>query len=315
MPRSTAPIRLAALALLCLPLSLIAGEEPPPDPARAQAPATGPSPPPWHRLHFAADSLAGSVTTTLTLSPATMADVEARTFPESGDTPETFTASRVLQLQVDGEARTVLTGSTTRASVWFDADSGQVLLRERTSVGSKGSSKIHRFGARGASRLRLEPADSRQALLPSAQWSKRSGKFFPYDMARAGCNSITVPAQLIYAISRQPELTPYCVFHDGALYRVQLQSRGNEKHALSYSLRSTGGQRQVSGPRRLERIALRIEPLDPKARLEDFELLELRGDITIQVDPEYRIPVMLSGSRSGLGSIIIRLTDASLEHD
>lgn len=315
MPRSTAPIRLAALALLCLPLSLIAGEEPPPDPARAQAPATGPSPPPWHRLHFAADSLAGSVTTTLTLSPAKMADVEARTFPESGDTPEAFTASRVLQLQVDGEARTVLTGSTTRASVWFDADSGQVLLRERTSAGSKGSSKIHRFGARGASRLRLEPADSRQALLPSAQWSKRSGKFFPYDMARAGCNSITVPAQLIYAISRQPELTPYCVFHDGALYRVQLQSRGNEKHALSYSLRSTGGQRQVSGPRRLERIALRIEPLDPKARLEDFELLELRGDITIQVDPEYRIPVMLSGSRSGLGSIIIRLTDASLEHD
>lgn len=315
MPRSTAPIRLAALALLCLPLSLIAGEEPPPDPARAQAPATGPSPPPWHRLHFAADSLAGSVTTTLTLSPAKMADVEARTFPESGDTPEAFTASRVLQLQVDGEARTVLTGSTTRASVWFDADSGQVLLRERTSAGSKGSSKIHRFGARGASRLRLEPADSRQALLPSAQWSKRSGKFFPYDMARAGCNSITVPAQLIYAISRQPELTPYCVFHDGALYRVQLQSRGNEKHALSYSLRSTGGQRQVSGPRRLERIALRIEPLDPKARLEDFELLELRGDITIQVDPEYRIPVMLSGSRSGLGSIIIRLTDASLVHD
>ena len=315
MPRSTAPIRLAALALLCLPLSLIAGEEPPPDPARAQAPATGPSPPPWHRLHFAADSLAGSVTTTLTLSPAKMADVEARTFPESGDTPEAFTASRVLQLQVDGEARTVLTGSTTRASVWFDADSSQVLLRERTSAGSKGSSKIHRFGARGASRQRLEPADSRQALLPSAQWSKRSGKFFPYDMARAGCNSITVPAQLIYAISRQPELTPYCVFHDGALYRVQLQSRGNEKHAVSYSLRSTGGQRQVSGPRRLERIALRIEPLDPKARLEDFELLELRGDITIQVDPEYRIPVMLSGSRSGLGSIIIRLTDASLGHD
>ena len=134
-------------------------------------------------------------------------------------------------------------------------------------------------------------------------------------MARAGCNSITVPAQLIYAISRQPELTPYCVFHDGALYRVQLQSRGNEKHAVSYSLRSTGGQRQVSGPRRLERIALRIEPLDPKARLEDFELLELRGDITIQLDPDYRIPVMLSGSRSGLGSIIIRLTDASLEHD
>jgi hypothetical protein len=314
MPGSTVRTRLAALTLLCLPLPLIAGEEPPPDPAKAQAPATGPSPR-WHRLHFAADSLAGSVTTTLTLSPATMADLDARPYADLRDTSEAFTASHLLRLQVDGEVSTVITVSGTQARVWFDAVSGQVLLRERIRTGSKGSSKVHRFGARGASRLRLEPADSRQAQLPTAEWTKRARKFRHYDMAQAGCSSITVPALLLYSISNQPADARHCVFHDGALYRVRLESRGSDEHAVSYSLQTAGGQRQVSGPRQLERFALRIEPLDRKADVDDFELLELRGQLTIHMDPEYRIPVQLGGSRSGLGNITIQLTAASLDSD
>ena len=308
MSRSSSCSRLAALALLCLPLHLPAGEEPP-DPVQLQTPATGAALP-WHRLHFAADSMAGSVSTGLMLSPAAMTELEARPYTDLRDTPEAFSASRVLRLQANGEVRTVLAGSATRASVWFDADSGQVLMRERT--GSKGSSKIHRFGERGAGRLRLEAADSRQAQLPIVEWTSRSRKFFPYDMARAGCSSITVPAQLIYSISSQPTHTRHCVFHDGALYRVRFDPQGGEEHAVSYSLHTAGGRRQVSGARRLERIALRIEPLDTKARIEDFELLELRGELTIHLDPEYRIPVLLGGSRAGLGSMTIRLTDASL---
>ena len=314
MPRRNTRSRLAALILLCLPLHLAAGEEPPPDPAEVQPSALQPALP-WQRLHFATESPVGSVNTTLTLSPATMADLEARPYAELGDTPEAFTASRVLRLQADGEVRTVLGGSATRASAWFDADSGQVLLRERTRAGSNGSGKIHRFGERGASRLRLEPAGSRQAQLPSAEWSKRSRKFFPYDMTRAGCNSLTVPALLVYSISSQPALTRHCVFHDGALYRARLESRGSEEHTVNYSLHTAGGQRQVSGPRRLERLEVQIEPLDGKARIEDFELLELRGELVIHRDPEYRIPVLVSGSRSGLGNITMRLTDASLGPD
>lgn len=314
MPCSAFRTRLAALALLCLPLSLIAGEEPPPEPAPGQTPATAPSPP-WHRLRFAADGLTGSVSTILTLSPASMADLDAPPYATLADTPDAFSARHPLQLQVDGEVRTLLGNSGTLARVWFDADNGQALLRERTRTGSKGSSKIHRFGTSGASRLRLEPDNSRQAQLPTAQWTKHDRKFHPYDMQQAGCQHITVPALLLYSISREPTRTRHCVFHDGALYRVQANARGNAEHAVSYTVQTTGDRRQVRGPRRLERITLDVEPLDRQADVDDFELLELRGDLAIHIDPEYRIPVQLSGSRDGLGKITIQLTSASLDSD
>ena len=306
MPCSAIRIRLAALTLLCLPLSLIAGEEP----------ATAPSPP-WHRLNFAADGLTGSVSTILTLSPASMADLDAPPYATLADTPDAFSARHPLQLQVDGEVRTLLGNSGTLARVWFDADNGQALLRERTRTGSKGSSKIHRFGTSGASRLRLEPDNSRQAQLPTAQWTKHDRKFHPYDMQQAGCQHITVPALLLYSISREPARNRHCVFHDGALYRVQANARGNAEHAVSYTVQTAGQtagvRRQVRGPRRLERITLDVEPLDREADVDDFELLELRGDLAIHVDPEYGIPVQLSGSRDGLGKITIQLTSASLD--
>lgn len=303
--------RLAALALLCLPLPLNAGEEPPPPPPVNPAPATAPAPD-WLRLRFAADGLTGSVNTTLTLSSATMAELDALPYAELRDTPDAFRSQQPLRLQVDGEIRTLFGSSATQARVWFDAGSGQALLRERTRPGKQGSSKIHRFGPDGTSRLRLEPEDSRQALQPAAQWTRRERKFHRYDMQRTGCSTVTVPALLLYSISRQPETSRYCVFHDDALYRVEFVPRGSSVQTPGYTLDGPGGQEQINRPRRLERIALRIEPLSRKADVEEFELLELRGELSIDLDPEYRLPVQVSGSRSGAGKITIQLMSASL---
>lgn len=315
MPSSATRKRLAALLLLCLPpLPLAAGEEPPPPPLATQAPATA-AVPGWDRLRFAADGLTGSVSTTLTLSPASMAELDAPPYAELQDTPEAFRSRQLLRLQVDGEIRTLFGSSATRASVWFDAGSGQALLRERTSSGSRGSSKIHRFGARGAGRLRLEPEDSRQEELAITEWTRRQRKFYHYDMQRSGCSSITVPALLLYSISRQSAVSSYCVFHDDALYRVRLEPRGSDMNTVSYTLDSPGGQRHINQPRRLEQIALRIEPLSQKAIVDDFELLELRGELSIRLDPEYHLPVQVSGSRRGAGMITIQLTSASLDAD
>ena len=168
-----------------------------------QPPDTAPTPP-WHRLRFAASGLTGSVQTTLTVSPASMADLAARPYATLADTPGAFTASYPLLLQVDGEVRTVFGSSGTQARVWFDADNGQALLRERIRTGSEGSSKLHRFGASGASRLRLEPDSSRQARLPATEWTRRERKFHHYDLQQAGCSDVTLPVLLLYGIAREP---------------------------------------------------------------------------------------------------------------
>ena len=54
-----------------------------------------------------------------------------------------------------------------------------------------------------------------------------------------------------------------------------------------------------------------VEPLGEQADAGDFELLELRGELAIQLDPQTRIPVEVSGSRAGVGDITLRLIDAS----
>jgi hypothetical protein len=304
--------RLCVLLLLCLPQVLNAGEEPPPDPPPASPAAPVSAPPAWTQLRFAADSLTGSVHTTLTLTPASPAELDSAPYAALQDTPEAFGGENLRRLQVDGEIRGLFGGSQTRASVWFDASSGQVLLRERIRPGSEGSGKLHRFGSHGASRLRLEPADSREAQQPVAQWTRRERKFHRYDLRAAGCSRIIVPALLLYEISRQPLTTRHCVFHDDALYRVTLEARGSPRQAVSYTLNIAGTERPVSGSRPLQAHALRIEPLGREADIGKFELLELRGALTIHVDPEFSLPVQVSGSRGGAGRITIGLTGATL---
>jgi len=306
MLSSDARNRLAALALLCLSL-LVAGEEP--------LAAGSQHPPPlaatWQRLQFAGEDLIGSVVTTLKLSPATLADLDVPPYRELLDTPDAFGSDQPLRLEANGEVRSLFSRSTTLANAWFDAATGQVLLRERTRPGRKGSSKIHRFGARGVARLRLEPADKRQAGLPTTHWSHRDLKFYPYDLQDSGCSQITIPALLLYHISSHPQDSVYCVFHDDALYRVRLESRGSKMLPVDYTVHSRGRLQQVSGTRPLEEIALHVEPLGEQADAGDFELLELRGELAIQLDPQTRIPVEVSGSRAGLGDITLRLIDAS----
>lgn len=299
--------RLAALALLCLPLPLAMGEEPPPAGSQHPPPVAAA----WQQLQFAGEDLVGSVVTTLSVSAATLADLDAPPYRELHDTPEAFDSDRPLRLEVNGEVRSLFSRSTTLASAWFDAATGQVLLRERTRPGRKGSSKIHRFGARGVARLRLEPADSRQEQLPTTHWSRRDRKFYPYDLQDSGCSQITIPALLLYHVSSRPQDSVYCVFHDDALYRVRLESTGSKMLPVDYTLHRPGRLQQVSGPRPLEGIALHVEPLGRQADAGDFELLELRGELAIQLDPQTRIPVQVSGSRAGLGDITLRLIDAS----
>jgi hypothetical protein len=54
-----------------------------------------------------------------------------------------------------------------------------------------------------------------------------------------------------------------------------------------------------------------VEPVTPGAERSDFEFLELRGDIVIYLDVASRIPVLLSGERSGFGRLDIPLVRIS----
>jgi hypothetical protein len=300
--------RIVPAVLLLTTMYCMAGEEPADE---LPAVASDTAHPGWTRLVYTGDALPGKPSTALELTESSMdaLAISGVRVPDNTITP--FIASNVRLLTVAEPGQALHSG----LRIWFDSDSGTVLQRDRMKSGPDGSRKTYRFGSEGAARVRLEPADSAQEQATPATWTQRKDKVYPYSLDAAGCDRVTVPTLLLYAASSMQPGNPgsyLCVFQDDTLYRVWLEPRGRARVAVDYKTNSGTGQRRVQGKQALEKIGLRIESVNRKQGSTDFELLELRGEITIYIDPETGLPVQFSGSRSLLGEVIIRLSEATL---
>ncbi len=303
--------RLCALAsglLLLVMHPCFAGEEP----ADELVAGTGNTAQPgWTRLVYSAAGLPGKPTTSLEITASSMEDLDIPGIRYQGQSFTPFEARHVRLLTVTGQHE----DDRTRLRIWFDAETGTVLQRDRLKPGPGGSRKIHRFGPEGAARVRLEPANRAQARATPSGWTNRKDKVFPYDLAGAGCSRVTVPTLVLYTVSSvQGDSTGnyLCVFQDDTLYRAGLESRGSEPVSVDYTIRTGSAQHQVAGEQTLEKIGLRIEAVSDGQDTAGFELLELRGEIAIYLDPASRLPVVISGDRSVYRNIHISLDAASL---
>ncbi|UCC57102.1 MAG: hypothetical protein JSU75_05045 [Gammaproteobacteria bacterium] len=299
-----------ACLMLLLPLTTIchAGGEPADEPVST---TEDPARPGWMRLVYTGNALTGKVTTTLSLveSSADSLDIPGVRFPDDSITPVSAQRIYLLAISAQGAA------SNTILRIWFDAMTGAVLQRDRLKTGEDGTRKTVRFGPDGAVRVRLKPADRVQAQSTPATWMDRKDKVFPYDLATAGCHHVTVPALLLYIISvtdNDSAERKLCVFQDGALYRVRLYSAGRKELAIDYTVSSVAGSYQVTGTREIEQIRLDAESISGDADPDEFELLELRGAIGIQVDTATGLPVVVSGNRGLYRDIQIYLTEVTL---
>jgi hypothetical protein len=187
-----------------------------------------------------------------------------------------------------------------------------VLQRDKLRPGKNPYRKIYRFADDGAFRIRLEPANHAEAEQSSEHWTKIKESFYAYDGASSGCAAVSEPTLLLYRVpvldlETGGKAVSECVFLDDSLYRVRLEPQGRELREVDYSLSAGGAERRVTGNRDVVKVALRVEPLTRGADRADFELLELRGDIAIYLDAVSRVPVALSGERSGFGRIDIPL--------
>jgi len=297
-----------SLLLLLAAMASSAGEEP------ADELVTGTSKmarPDWTRLIYTGDDFPGKPTTTLELSESSMADMARAGRIFHADTFPLFTADHVRLLTVSAQGM----GSGGNLRIWFDAASGAVLQRDRLKTGPGGSRKIYRYGPDGAIRVRLQPANSTQEQATPATWTQRKDKVFAYHLEAAGCSHVSVPALLLYTLPvSTPDLSGnyLCVFQDDTLYRVWPETRGRKPVPVDYTLENHGDRRQVTGVQDLEETGLRIEPVSGKQDATAFELLELRGEIAIYIDPVAGLPVRISGSRSLFRNINIRLSTVTM---
>ena len=271
----------------------------------------------WVSLRYSAKGMTGSVSTSLILAEPLWEDMLAPPYTALDNTAFQTKADHLMLLIFRASAESLFGGYSTEGKIWFDGGSGAVLQRDKLRPGRKGSRKIYRFGTEGASRIRLKPMNRVEAEQPSEDWSRIKESFYPYDIAGSGCDNVSEPALLLYLLpsmdlgeGKKPVYR--CLFFDDALYRVWLEPDGSEMHHVDYSVKSGGVTRQVSGEQETLKVSLRVEPITEGADSADFELLELRGDIAIHLDAVTRLPVILTGERSGLGRLTVGLVETVL---
>jgi hypothetical protein len=311
MTRELPQLRLCAF-LLCLPLFCRAGGEPLPAAAVTDA---GPPGVNWTRLRYAASRFGVSLSTTLDLDGSSRRDMQAPPYSAFRNKPFQTAADGVMRLDIHAHAETVLDSYNTEGRVWFIPGSLAVLQRDRLKPGPGGSRKIYRFAGDGAFRIRLEPNGRDEGRQPPADWTKIKQGFYPYDLLAAGCSVATSPELLLYRASSPDPVNggiPYCVFVDDALYRVWLESRGEVPRSVDYVVKTGATMHEVRGNRKTLKLSLRVEPITPGADPAAYELLELRGAISIYLDTDTRLPVLVTGERAGAGELDVGLVEAVL---
>ena len=269
----------------------------------------------WKKLTYEASGWIGSSNIQIELLESSPRELQAATPEPLGEAPLQSDPQRILVMDIQARADSAISKHRSRVRIWFDAASGAVMQREKIRSGKKPYRKVYRFAENGASRLKQMPRSRDEAGEPAQTWSKTRQSTYPYDLQDTGCATVTDPALILYLLSTRDSHAPStppprCVFFDDALYRVSFTVRDGERLPVSYRDNTDGKNAQdVSDSRAVRHYRLGVAPLTPGADRKDFELLELRGDIVITMDPQAGIPVQLAGDRPGVARITIPLIE------
>lgn len=286
--------RLLALLLALLPA--LAG-------ARAGAAELDPARVGWSALRLGGSKLfvAADADLEAALVPASAVAAVLRTPPEG--VPVAPGAS-VLRLTYTGTA----VGRTSRATLLMDPRTAAGLQRVQQDSGSRPRYREYRYTDRGAWHWTRWP-ERGEADLPPARWSKTSSGLRAFDRPADG--PVLEPTGLIWAVAAAPlaargDRARFLVFQRRVLQPIEVEVAERAPFRHDYTDATGGGSRRVRGEAPALRILLRGDPRTAGGD-DELELLGLRGDLELWLDPATRAPLQLSGTVAVLGRVTLRL--------
>jgi len=279
--------------------------------------AGGPAPfdpgqPAWTQLQFEASKFFVTAS----------AKVEARLRPGAGIASELLDTPSGEPVPAGGEVLEMIytargLGKTSVTTLWADPLTGAALQRRALDTSGDLRERIYRFADIGGYHYTRRPADARERQLAPEQWSDRSEGLRAYPAAAIG-KPVTENTALLWLaaaadLRRPGERIELLAFARRHVNRVVMELAARRPMRVDYTLR----RGEVGERRRGEVNALvlhiRGSPLGAGADdREDFELLGLRGDLELLLDPDGHIPLQLRGNVKILGNITIRLREAVL---
>jgi len=205
-------------------------------------------------------------------------------------------------------------GRLSQIELILNAGSAAALQKTSHDSGGRYRHRIYRFTDRGAYQTTRRPIGRNEERLPAdqwPQWSEANEDLRPYPSSVFGAE-ITGPIGLLYAVGAAPlyksgDTFEILTFVRNHVHRVQIEVAGLE--ALKVKYRFDNGITTVKhkGKQSAIRMLMRGEVIDGGDA--EFELLGLRGDIVLHLDPATRAPLQLEGHIKIAGHTKVRLIE------
>ncbi len=166
----------------------------------------------------------------------------------------------------------------------------------------------------GVRRQKITPANSRENKQSQNTWTKRSESFYLYPKEADECSTISDPSLLLYILSTlesdvQQESIKICMFGKKQLHRLTIRQGQSSQLKASYTKSSPSQEVYVKGQRSPFVFSIGVETFAPgDGKQEEFSLFGLHEDIRIYIDPEYHLPLRVSGKNNSIGKLVLNLT-------
>lgn len=302
VPRRLVSPRLLPLLLLLLPAGLAAAG--PPRPAAPPAPAARQ---PFRCLDYRAEQMIFKAKTRICAkkaSPGELDDWLPAGDPKEPKVPAPSPGATLLRLDVFAD----LSGRQSEERTYFEPETGRALQRTKVKLGSDPYRKSYRFGDGALEWTRSAPKSREESERAEPVWSKIENFSAAYP-GGGQCRVYSEPILLLYLVAAhdwdQQRSLDFCMFAGKKWSRVEATFAGTRPFAATYL--ENGHQRQVTETRV---VVLKASDASDAKGEDPFELLGLRGDIEIYLDPQSGLPLAIQGEMPWLGQVTVRLEKA-----
>ncbi len=264
---------------------------------------------PWHCLEFEAEHMIFKAKTRLCLQEANPEDLKIwlpAGDPKEPKLSENRPGTQLLDLQVESD----IVGRKSTDRTFFENTTGRVLQRTKVKLGKDPYRKSFRFTESALEWTRSAPISSQEAQQGEPAWSKIEYFDAPYPQD-PGCQVHSEPVTLLYLAAAHDwnaeSKIELCIYASKHWNRVEAKSIGLESLDVTYE---QGGKEHKVQQARV--IVLKAKGAGQSSGDDLFELMGLKGDIRIYLEPKSNLPLAIRGEMPWVGEVLVHLTKAEL---
>lgn len=267
----------------------------------------------WSELTFSASVLFFTVDADIKFQALSAAQADSVLL-----TPEKIKSEAVMPQQEHIymlSSHTAKFGRNSTLEFWFESDL-TALQRTQTETGRKNILRTYRFFNDGAYRRDIFPSKEEEKL-PPARWTKTSSEFYPYPGTLPPLK-MTDNNVIFYAVSaaqlhKQGDQVEFLTFDKEHINRVVIVLEGTEEIETDYVAYRKTGKKRIQETVNALRLSIKSEPVNKAIDKDEFVFLGVKGDISIYIHPQTRIPLQVSGKADYIGHTNITLSRATID--